>query len=195
MKQLTLKQVALSTILVSVIGFVLAMTLSHIALGATGNLSIAQSALSDQYRTYEFFASTTDNSVTATTTTATSTNITPFYDSNGKYDDGSFDVRGAKKVSVFFSRDAGTGKNDGSSLFTVQVTKDGTNWVNYNKLISNVSNTNAQTLTRVASVSISAATSTVMVGVDVQNDSFKAIRCVVTETTDGSHSCSASATY
>src|SRR5882672_185430 len=42
----------------------------------------------------------------------------------------------------------------GSAVFTVDVSNDATNWVAYNRLTSNVTNTNAQTDTRVASVVI-----------------------------------------
>lgn len=40
----------------------------------------------------------------------------------------------------------------GSATFTVDVSNDATNWVAYNRLTSNVTNTNAQTDTRIASV-------------------------------------------
>jgi hypothetical protein len=101
-------------------------------------------------------------------------------------------VAGAKKVNFFFSRAWGGG-NAGSSQFFVEVSADGSNWVPYNKLISNVTNTNGQNLTRVASVTISAATSTSMVTMD--EDAIYAVRCIVVEATDGSHTCEATAQY
>lgn len=148
-----------------------------------------------RYDMYEFFASTTAPTTVATTTTATSTNITPYFTTSGKYDQGYFVVAGAKKISMYFGRGDTTGQgNAGSSLFKIQVSADGSTWVDYNKLIDNVTNTNSQTLTRVASKTISAATSTVQVSLD-PTDSIYAVRCVVVETTDGEHRCFASAEW
>ncbi len=148
------------------------------------------------YRTYEFFvASTTPFAKQATTTTATSTNIVPFTDTAGRIDNGYFVIAGAKKVTLYFGRGGATGPNAGSTLYKVQVSPDGVTWNDYNKLISNTANTNAQTLTRVSSSTISAATSTTVVSLDVENDSFYAVRCIVVETTDGEHTCSAGAEY
>lgn len=159
------------------------------------NVTRNDPAAVNNFQEYTFFATSTNQSGFATTTSATSTNITPWFDTNGRKDNGYFVVAGAKAVSVFFSRDAGTGSNNGSTAFNVQVSYDGSNWVDYNKLVSNVTNSNSQTLTRVANVTITAATTTTMVGVDVQNDAIYAIRCIVVETTDGSHSCKATARY
>jgi hypothetical protein len=75
----------------------------------------------------------------------------------------------------------------GSSAFIVEVSNDGINWVTYNKLITNVTNTNAQMLTRVGSVTLSSNTSS-MVALDLSQDVFSWMRVTVTETTDGTHS-------
>jgi len=112
----------------------------------------------------------------ATTTQATSTPII---------------IAGAAKTEVYFTR-LGASNSVATSTFNVQVSPDGTNWYDYNKLISNVSNTNGQTMTRVSSVSLVGATSTTIVALDLQFDTFRNLRCISTqasttlETTDGS---------
>lgn len=127
-----------------------------------------------QYKTFEFFS--------ATTTSATSTNA----DSKG------MDIKGAEAVTFYFSRAYGGG-NSGSSKFRVEVSPDeGTTWYAFNKLVSNVSNTSSQEETRVSSTTISAATTTVMVAMDIEKDAFSRVRCIVIETTDGTHTCKAS---
>ncbi len=128
------------------------------------------------YKNYSFLA--------ATTTTATSTNLT----GGGGY----LSIDGAKKVTFYFSRAWGGG-NSGTSAFTVEVTPDGANWYAFNKLIQNVASTTSQTT--VGSISISAATSTTVASMDLQYDTFLGVRCIVNETTDGTHTCAASAEY
>lgn len=73
----------------------------------------------------------------------------------------------------------------GNGVFTVEVSNDGTNWVAFNMLIDNVTNTNGQTLTRVASKTLS-SNSSVVVALD--NFSWKMLRVKVTRTTDGAYS-------
>lgn len=62
---------------------------------------------------------------------------------------------GAKRIG-FILTEAGT-VNNRSGVFTVTVSGDGTNYYAYNMLITNSTNTNAQNLTRVASVTRAAA--------------------------------------
>ncbi len=119
----------------------------------------------------------------ATTTTATSTT----QDTN-KF----VRIAGAKKVDLYFSRAWGAG-NSGSSRFSVQVTPDGDNWYDFNKLVQNSATSTVPTT--LGSVTISAATSTTVVSMDLQYDAFYAVRCVVWETTDGTHSCDVTAEY
>lgn len=92
-------------------------------------------------------------------------------------------IAGAKKVSLMFTR---ANHAAGSSTFTVEVSLDGTTYVAYNKLISNVTNTNAQTKTRVASVALASNTSS-LVSMDLENDAFYSMKITVTEVTDGTH--------
>jgi hypothetical protein len=92
-------------------------------------------------------------------------------------------IAGAKKVSFMFTRAA---HGSGSSAFSVEVSLDGTTYVAYNKLISNATNTNGQTLTRVTSVSL-AANGSAFATMDLEHDAVYSIRVTATETTDGTH--------
>lgn len=92
-------------------------------------------------------------------------------------------IAGAKKITLFFKR---SNHSAGSTAFSVTVSVDGTNYVAYSKLISNAANTNAQTLTRVASVSLASDT-TSFVSMDLTSDVFLFMKVTATETTDGTH--------
>lgn len=92
-------------------------------------------------------------------------------------------IEGAKKVTFLFKRADHTA---GSSTFTVTGSIDGSTYVALNKLISNVTNTNAQTKTRVASVALSSNTSA-LYSLDLENDTYTDIKITVTEVTDGTH--------
>lgn len=94
-------------------------------------------------------------------------------------------VNNAGRLSLQF---IGTGLTIGSAVFTVQVSNDGTNWVNYSRLNSNITNTNAQFDTRVASVLIG-STGGSMVFIPA-GDTFNFLRTVVTpnNTVDGTYS-------
>jgi len=92
------------------------------------------------------------------------------------------EVGNAKAISFVFKRSA---HSSGSTAFTVEVSFDsGTTWIAYAKLISNVANTNAQTLTRVASVSL---TSNTTVLYTMEPEAITHVRVTATETTDGTH--------
>ncbi len=75
----------------------------------------------------------------------------------------------------------------GNGVFTVEVSNDGTNWVAYNRLTTNVTNTNAQTDTRVASVTLSSNTSSVVTIPDPY--AFYRVKLVVS--IDGNYSATA----
>lgn len=148
-------------------------------------------ALAGTFTTYEIPGFKPDNMSTlytflsATTTTGNSTGITPAFDASGRYDDGSLGIAGASKVTLYFQRGDTTGQgNTGKSVFDIDVTPDGTNWYDFNKLIGNDISSTATT-----TVTISAATSTVVYSMDLSKETYKAIRCNVTETTDGEHTC------
>lgn len=115
--------------------------------------------------TTQFVQSTPINSVTATTTSS------------------AIDFSGVKRATWFFTR---ADHSSGSSTFTVEVSFDGVTWVAFNKLITNVTNTNAQTPVRVASVALSSNT-TQTVAMDLSHDAFPFARVTATEATDGTH--------
>ena len=79
----------------------------------------------------------------------------------------------------------GTGIASGNGVFTVEVSNDGTNWAAYNRLISNVTNTNAQTDTRVASVTVNSNVPSV--ATFPTSDAFAFLRVKVVVTTDGTY--------
>ncbi len=80
-----------------------------------------------------------------------------------------------------------SGITSGNGVFTVEVSNDGTNWVVYNRLTSNVTNTNAQTDTRVASVTLNSNTSSVV----TIPDPYAFYRVKVVVTIDGVYSAAA----
>lgn|SRR3990167_5660708 len=148
------------------------------------------------YQSYLFFASTTAQSLLSTSTSATSTDINPFFDSNtGRKDSGYFVVAGAKDVNVYFTRDTA---GSGASRFSIQVTATSTpvetDWYDYNRLSPNtVSSSANDSLLRVGTSTISATTGTNIFKMETLG--FYAIRCIVVETTDGTHICRASADW
>jgi hypothetical protein len=96
-------------------------------------------------------------------------------------------IENAEKISLIFTR---ANHSAGSTAFSVEVSLDGSTYVAFNKLISNATNTNAQTKTRVASVSLASNTSSI-VAMDLENDIFRWMRITATETTDGTHTAKA----
>ena len=93
-------------------------------------------------------------------------------------------IAGAKKVILVYKR---ADHNEGKTVFSAQVSLDGVNYITYNKWISNVANTNAQTLTRVASVDTGTANATGLLTMSPE-DGFLDIKVTATETTEGTHS-------
>ncbi len=173
-----------------------------------GDVSKDNSTPTDRFQNYDFFKDSKNLLVTSTTTSAVSTAITPYFASSTtqRLDNGYFVIAGAENVTFYFTRGWG-GTNTGTSTFTVQVTKDGTNWYEYKKLIVNTTNANSTNLTRVSDVVLTAstnvavtgtlfgsATSTEMLSMSPE-DTFFAARCTVVEVTDGTHTCSASAEW
>lgn len=74
----------------------------------------------------------------------------------------------------------------GNGVFTVEVSNDGVNFVQYNRLIDNITNSNVQNDTRVASCTLSSNTNKMYFF--AQGDHFRYIRAKVDVTTDGSYS-------
>lgn len=94
-------------------------------------------------------------------------------------------ILGAKRITLMLTR---ANHTSGTSAFKVQVSLDEATFVDLNKLIDNVTNTNAQTLTRVLTKTLSSATSDT-VSVDMDGNIYKEMRVVGTITTDGNATC------
>lgn len=131
------------------------------------------------YKNYTFFS--------ATTTTATSTNVS---------DGGSYLViTGARKVTLYFTHGGVATTSTTGAKFTLQTTRDGTNWDYFNKLIGPDLSSTAT-----SSYTIQGATTTVPVAMDLSDDTFYAVRCISTEIasplgTDGEQTCQASVEF
>ena len=127
--KLTLRNVIISSIVVALIGFALAMMIDQTR-ALAGYITNTSPVRSERFVTYDFFASSTPGQgapvLFSTTTSATSTEIVAWTDENGRVDNGYAVVAGASKVTMYFSRGAGTGKNDGSTEFKIEVSEDGT---------------------------------------------------------------------
>ena len=150
---------------------VIAICLVVISIGNTDrNVGTFNTRGGTEQGTYRLY-----NAFVATTTTASSTPI---------------NISGAKKVTLFLSRGDTTGQgNSGSSVFSVTVSGDDSTYFQFNKLIDNVASTNAQTITRVATVTLPAGTSTKVYSLDLGTDGFTGMKCGIIETTDGEHTC------
>lgn len=93
-----------------------------------------------------------------------------------------YKIERAQAVVFEFKRaNHGSGQSD----FKVDVSTDGTNWVQYNKLIKMQTNTNGETLVRSGTVNFSGN------GTEIYTmspeDAFAYVRVYVTETADGTH--------
>src|SRR3990167_9153192 len=103
---------------------VFAVLIGLVYFASTSNAHITKdvpTVTPNTFRTFTFFASSTTQTNYATTTTATSTSITQYFDSNGTLDKGYFVIAGAKKVEVYFQRGEaggiGAGGNTGTTTF------------------------------------------------------------------------------
>lgn len=112
------------------------------------------------------------------------TAFTPIDAVTATTESGAIPVKGARKITIFGIRAA---HSSGSSAFSVTVSGDGTNFVAYNRLLTNVANNNSQTPVRAASFAL-AANGTDFASMDLSTESFDSIKVKVTETTDGTHS-------
>jgi hypothetical protein len=92
---------------------------------------------------------------------------------------GGIDILGASKVTLFCKRASHT---SGNTVFSATVGV-GADSIAYNKFISNVTNTNAQMPTRVASLTLSSATQGFLTM--SPEDVFENIRVTADVTTDG----------
>jgi len=96
------------------------------------------------------------------------------------------EVGNAEKITLTFTASA---ISTGNGVFTVTGSIDGTNYVALNTLIDNVTNTNAQNLTRVSSCTLSSNISKIY-AIDLEKFGYKFIKVTATRTTDGAYSCS-----
>lgn len=92
-------------------------------------------------------------------------------------------IEDAKKVVMEYKR---ADHSAGKTVFSATVSPDGTNYITYNKWISNTANTNAQDVTRVASVDTGAANANAFLTMSSE-DGFKYIIPTATLTTDGTN--------
>jgi hypothetical protein len=99
-------------------------------------------------------------------------------------------VSGARSVTFFFDRLGPNGAGVGTSTFSVQVSPDASSYVTYNKLISNVTNTNVQDLTRVGTVELT-GTTTALYTMDLSGEAFYTARCIAVSAATGTATCSA----
>ncbi len=149
-------------------------------------------ASESRFRDYQFFTRTWNQSINFATSSLTSSAITGYADSEGRFVDGTLDLRGAKNVNFIFARGDTTGQgNTGSSLFTVQVSNDGSNWLAYNDLVAVAATTTAN-ITHQGSATLTGTSSIIM---KMDSHGFAKARCIVAETTDGEHTCEASVSY
>lgn len=183
----------LGIILASIMSILLAVSIQNVY----GNVDTTTPAPNNSFEKYTFFATSTNQVAEysfGTSTNATSTNITQWVDSNGRVDKGYFVIAGAKKVEFYFGRGATTTQNDGTVGYRVQVTPDGSNWYDFSKLVLSTTTTK----TTYSKVFQQTGTTTVPVALDLQDDSFYAVRCIANylyASTDGKIFCSATAQF
>jgi hypothetical protein len=95
----------------------------------------------------------------------------------------SVNVETASRITLAFTR---ANHSAGSSAFKIQVSVDVSTYVDFNSLIRDQNDTNAESEARVTTITLSSDT-TVIASMDMEYHNFKWIRAVVTETTDGTH--------
>ena len=160
---------------------------------ASADATTVPTVTQNTFKNYTVFATSTDQVGFATTTTATSTNIVPWFNTNGEYDNGIFTIAGAKSVTLYLSRAWDPNGNAGSTTFKIQVTPKTTpaetDWFPFTDLQS------ATSTAVFTSDIVLTGTSTMAVNLDMVNRGFYAMRLVAVEATDGQHSASATATY
>lgn len=165
----------------------------------SGDELLSLASTPGNYRQYRFFATSTAQNFFATTTTATSTNIIPWFNAEGKLDNGTFDITGADRVVLFFSRgDLRGNGNTGSSVFKVQVTASATptesDWFDFKKLVQATSTSVSNAVVQ-QTATITTATTTLVYSMDLSTEAYRALRLIVTEATDGEHAATVSATW
>lgn len=95
------------------------------------------------------------------------------------------EVGSVEKITLLLTA---TSITTGNGVFTVTGSIDGTTYVPI-MLIDNVANTNAQTITRVDSSTLSSNSSKIY-ALDLEQFGYRFIKVTITRTTDGAYSCS-----
>lgn len=103
---------------------------------------------------------------------------------------GVIELRNAKRVSIFGTR---AGHTSGTTTISVAVSGDGANFTTYNRLVTNVANTNEEGVARASSLALAAA-GTNYVSFSPE-DNFSAMKVTVATATDGESSCYAIVEY
>lgn len=155
---------------------------------AVGNVTRDENTGQPRTETYTFFATSTNQTVFSTSTSATSTDITAWFDTNGRLDNGYFVIRGANRVTFELGREGRLG-NQGSSTYRIQLSEDGSNWFYFTDVAS------ATSSDTVAFPYAFTGTTTAMLSLDLTQNVWYAARCLVVEATDGEHFCKAHATW
>ena len=178
---------------------------------ALGDVAVQQSgsaANQGLYRTYNFFATSTNQqqlngatfygtttvNTSAVTDYATSTNIYTWQNAQGQIDNGSFVVAGASQVALTCAREA-TSTNNGSTSCTYQVQQQPNGqWQYFNQLTA-VASTSLGLAATTYQNSVVATNGTTTVTALMSMPDVYDVRCIVNITTDGVGLCSASARW
>src|SRR3990167_3985508 len=103
LKNFNIIVITLLVIMVSVISVVIYKAEPRVAPNLSGDISIeTPTVTAGLFRTYQFFASSTVPTTIATTTSATSTNITPFFSWGEEKDKEYRDFGGEKDFTFFY---------------------------------------------------------------------------------------------
>ena len=116
----------------------------------------------------------------------TSRIYTPLNAVTATTESSAINVQYAKKITFLFTRADNAG---GTSTFSATGSVDGTTFVDL-LLVTNVANSNAQTVTRATTAAIAAANGSLLASLDLDYLGLTDIKVKVTETTDGTHSAS-----
>jgi len=85
------------------------------------------------------------------------------------------EIDGARRVTLLLSTNIPV-ESTASTTFTVDVSLDGTNFFDYNKLVENLADTNAESLTRISSKAFTATSTGYIVSMDLENDVYKSMK-------------------
>lgn len=103
-------------------------------------------------------------------------------------------VGGAEAITFLFHSDGPNGEGVGTTTFSVEGSVDGTNFYDYNMLISNATNANSEQLTRVATVELTGTTSALYY-MDLTKTPFQSVRCITVEAGTTIATCDAHIQY